>query len=112
PCLKFKRSKFASWEGGKAQRAPAQDSQLLNLALTILDGKNREDLLRKEFDGQGNVMMTRIQSREQLVKETERADCETLSAVGESLRSGSRHCRQNRRGLFTLEVVERVNDGK
>ena len=34
-----------------------------------LDGKNREELLRKEFDGQRNVMMTRIESREQLVKE-------------------------------------------
>src|SRR6266581_4077047 len=27
--------KFAGWEGGKAQRAPALDSPLLNLALTI-----------------------------------------------------------------------------
>jgi hypothetical protein len=34
-----------------------------------LDGKNREELLRKEFDGERNVMMTRIESREQLVKE-------------------------------------------
>lgn len=34
-----------------------------------LDGKNREELLRKEFDGERNVLTTRIDSMEQLVKE-------------------------------------------
>ncbi len=34
-----------------------------------LDGKNREELLRKEFDGERNVLKTRIESVEQLAKE-------------------------------------------
>src|SRR2546425_9910522 len=36
PCIdKFNHNKFAGWEGGKAERAAALDSPLLNLALTI-----------------------------------------------------------------------------
>ncbi len=34
-----------------------------------LEGKNREELLRKEFDGGRNVLKTRIESLEQLAKE-------------------------------------------
>lgn len=34
-----------------------------------LDGKNREELLRKEFDGERNVLTTRINSLDQMVKE-------------------------------------------
>jgi DNA repair exonuclease SbcCD ATPase subunit len=59
----------------KAMAFPKEMEAAINAAVkeaTVrvqLDGKNREELLRKEFDGERNVMMTRIESREQLVKE-------------------------------------------
>jgi len=59
----------------KAMAFPKEMEAAINAAVKDatarlqLDGKNREELLRKEFDGERNVMMTRIESREQLVKE-------------------------------------------
>lgn len=59
----------------KAMAFPKEMEAAINAAVkdatarVQLDGKNREELLRKEFDGERNVMMTRIESREQLVKE-------------------------------------------
>ena len=59
----------------KAMAFPKEMEAAINAAVkdatarVQLDGKNREELLRKEFDGERNVMMTRIESREQLVRE-------------------------------------------
>ncbi len=59
----------------KATAFPKEMEAAINAAVkdatarVQLDSKNREELLRKEFDGERNVMITRIESREQLVKE-------------------------------------------
>lgn len=61
------RAKAAAFpkEMEAAINAAAKDAT----ARVQLDGKNREELLRKEFDGERNVLTTRIDSLEQSVKE-------------------------------------------
>jgi hypothetical protein len=67
-----------------------------------LEAKNRDELQRRQFEGERNVLTTRVESLEKIFEGPRRAKRQTLQAIGNGLSKKSRISRKRR-----LKVLHR-----